>query len=70
MSSLCQYVEHKWNKNLFYKMKVLNQLFTIIIIYLFILILIRAINISQTDVCGNKIYYEHNKLVNYLAIGE
>ena len=54
-------------------MKVLNQLFTIVIIYLFILILIiliRAINISQTDVCGNKFYYEHNKLVNYLTIGE
>ena len=54
-------------------MKVLNQLFTIIIIYLFILILIiliRAMNISQTDACGNKIYYEHNKLVNYLTIGE
>ena len=34
-------------------MKVLNQLFTTIIIYVFILILIiliRAINISQTDV--------------------
>ena len=54
-------------------MKVLNQLFTIIIIYLFILsliILIHAINISQRDVCGNKYYYEYNKLVNYLTIGE
>ena len=53
MSSLCQCVEDKWKKTLFYKMKVLNQLFTIIIIYLFIfilIILIRAINISQTDV--------------------
>ena len=52
-------------------MKVLNKLFTIIIIYLFILILIIlicAINISQLD-ARYKFYYEYNKVANYLTIG-
>ena len=53
MSPLCQCVVHKRKKNLVYKIKVLNQLFTIILINLFILILIiliHEINICQTDV--------------------